>query len=252
MTTPASSGVGPGTTMTGTMTRTEAPPSAAMILTLILTPLVMIGLGTTAATVLPAGSPARDILGFIGAPIFALLVTVLLAGFFLGIRRGWSSAHISEVFESALPPAAIVILVTGAGGAFARILTESGIGRALADTLLATGLPIIVLAFLVSLALRAAQGSATVAILTTAGLMSEAVLSGGYSPIQIVVITLAIAFGALGLSHVNDSGFWVVTRYLGLEVGAGLRTWTVLTTVLGLAGFAMTFLVWLLVGGAAA
>jgi GntP family gluconate:H+ symporter len=245
-------GIGPGTTMTGTVTRTEAPPSAAMILTLILTPLVMIGLGTTAATVLPAGSPARDILGFIGAPIFALLVTVLLAGFFLGIRRGWSSAHISDVFESALPPAAIVILVTGAGGAFARILTESGIGRALADTLLATGLPIILLAFLVSLALRAAQGSATVAILTTAGLMSEAVLSGGYTTIQVVVITLAIAFGALGLSHVNDSGFWVVTRYLGLSVADGLRTWTVLTTVLGLAGFTLTFVVWLLVGGAAA
>ncbi len=243
-------GVGPGTTMTGTVTRTEAPPSAAMILTLILTPLVMIGLGTTAATVLPAGSPARDILGFIGSPIFALLVTVLLAGFFLGMRRGWSSAHISDVFESALPPAAIVILVTGAGGAFARILTESGIGRALADTLLQTGLPIILLAFLVSLALRAAQGSATVAILTTAGLMAEAVASGGYTPIQVVVIALAIAFGALGLSHVNDSGFWVVTRYLGLSVADGLRSWTVLTTILGLAGFALTSIVWLLVGGA--
>lgn len=245
-------GVGPGTTMTGTLTRTEAPPSAAMILTLILTPLVMIGLGTTAATVLPVGSPARDVLGFIGAPIFALLVTVLLAGFFLGVRRGWSSAHISEVFESALPPAAIVILVTGAGGAFARILTESGIGKALADTLLSTGLPIIVLAFLVSLALRAAQGSATVAILTTAGLLSEAVLSGGYSPIQVVVITLAIAFGALGLSHVNDSGFWVVTRYLGLSVADGLRSWTVLTTILGIVGFLLTFLVWALVGGVSA
>ncbi len=245
-------GVGPGTTMTGTLTRTEAPPSAAMILTLILTPLVMIGLGTTAATVLPVGSPARDVLGFIGAPIFALLVTVLLAGFFLGVRRGWSSAHISEVFESALPPAAIVILVTGAGGAFARILTESGIGKALADTLLATGLPIIVLAFLVSLSLRAAQGSATVAILTTAGLLSEAVLSGGYSPIQVVVITLAIAFGALGLSHVNDSGFWVVTRYLGLSVADGLRSWTVLTTILGIVGFLLTFLVWALVGGVSA
>lgn len=242
----------PGRTMTGTVTATEAPPSAGMILTLVITPLAMIGLGTTAATILPAGSPARDILGFIGAPIFALLVTVLLASFFLGIRRGWSSSHISEVFESALPPAAVVILVTGAGGAFARILTESGIGSALADTLLATGLPIILLAFLVSLALRAAQGSATVAILTTAGLMSEAVLAGGYTPIQVVVIALSIAFGALGLSHVNDSGFWVVTRYLGLSVGDGLRTWTVLTTVLGLVGFFLTAVVWLLVGGATA
>lgn len=76
------------TTLTGTTTRTLAPPSAAMILTLIITPLVMIGLGTVAATVLPAGTLARDILGFIGAPIFALLVTVVLAGFFLGTRRG--------------------------------------------------------------------------------------------------------------------------------------------------------------------
>lgn len=232
--------------------RIEPAPSAGMILSLIITPLVMIGLGTTAATVLPAGSPARNILGFIGAPMFALLVTVLLAAYFLGIRRGWSRAHISEVFESALPPAAIVILVTGAGGAFARILTESGIGGALANTLLTTGLPIILLAFLVSLTIRAAQGSATVAILTTAGLMAQAVTSGGYSPVQVAVIALSIAFGALGLSHVNDSGFWVVTRYLGLSVGDGLRTWTVLTTVLGLAGFTLTAVAWVLVSGISA
>jgi len=245
-------GNGGGTmTATGTVVRTEAPPSAAMILTLILTPLVMIGLGTTAATLLPAGDPVRDVLSFIGAPIFALLVTVLLAGFFLGLRRGWSGAHLAEVFESALPPAAIVILVTGAGGAFARILTESGIGTALADTLLGTGLPILVLAFLVSLALRAAQGSATVAILTTAGLLTEAVAGGGYSSLQVVAITLAIAFGALGLSHVNDSGFWVVTRYLGLSVGDGLRSWTVLTTALGLAGFALTAVLWAIVSAVA-
>lgn len=218
-----------------------------MVLTLIITPLVMIGLGTTAATILPAGDPIRNVLGFIGAPIFALLVTVPLAGYFLGVRKGWSRAHLSEVFESALPPAAIVILVTGADGAFARILTESGIGTALADTLLATGLPIMLRAFLVSLALRAAQGSATVAILTTAGLLSEAVVDGGFSSLQVVVITLAIAFGALGLSHVNDSGFWVVTRYLGLSVADGLRSWTVLTTVLGLAGFAGASVVWAVV-----
>lgn len=230
-------------------TKTVAPPSAAMILTLIVLPLAMIGAGTTAATVLPAGSMARNVFGFIGAPVFALLVTVILAGYFLGVRRGWSAAHLSEVFDSAMPPAAIVILVTGAGGAFARILTESGIGGALAETLLATGLPIILMAFLVSLALRAAQGSATVAILTTAGLLAEAITSGGYSPMQIVVIALAIAFGALGLSHVNDSGFWVVTRYLGLDVADGLKTWTVLTTILGVTGFAITAVLWPIVGG---
>ncbi|WP_396668050.1 GntP family transporter [Microbacterium sp. R86528] len=232
------------TTATGTLTRTEAPPSAGMILGLILTPLIMIGIGTTASAVLPAGDPTRNVLTFIGSPILALLVTVVLAGYFLGVRKGWTRAHLSEVFESALPPAAIVILVTGAGGAFARILTESGIGPALADTLVSTGLPIFLLGFVVAAALRAAQGSATVAILTTAALLADAVAAGGYSSMQIVAITLAIGFGALGFSHVNDSGFWVVTRYLGLSVGDGLRTWTVLTTVLGLAGFAITSALW--------
>ena len=237
---------------TGLLTRTEAPPSAGMIVALILTPLVMIGLGTVGATVLPAGDPVRDVLGFIGSPIFALLVTVMLAGYLLGTRRGWSASHLAEVVESALAPAAVVILVTGGGGAFARILTESGVGTALSETLLATGLPLLVLAFLVSLALRAAQGSATVAILTTAGLLASTIADGGYSTIQVALLALAIAFGALGLSHVNDSGFWVVTRYLGLSVRDGLRSWTVLTTTLGIAGFALVSLIWAIVSAAGA
>ena len=232
------------TTVTGTVTSTIAPPSAGMVLTLIVTPLIMIGIGTTAATVLPSGDPVRNIAQFIGAPLFALLVTVLLAIYFLGVRRKWGRDKISDVLESALPPTAAIILVSGAGGAFARVLTESGIGSALSSVLLQTGLPVLVLAFVVSLALRAAQGSATVAILTTAGLLTDTVANGGFSMLQIVAITLAIAFGALGLSHVNDSGFWVVTRYLGLSVGDGLRTWTVLTTVLGVCGFALVAVFW--------
>ena len=245
-----SGGSGRGVTSTGAtalLTRTEAAPSAGMIVTLIVTPLLMIGLGTVGATLLPAGDPVRDVLGFIGSPIFALLVTVLLAGYLLGTRRGWSAAHLAEVFESALGPAAVVILVTGAGGAFAKILTESGIGTALSESLLATGLPLLVLAFLVSLALRAAQGSATVAILTTAGLLAASITEGGYSTVQVALLALAIAFGALGLSHVNDSGFWVVTRYLGLSVRDGLRSWTVLTTILGVAGFVLVSVVWSIV-----
>lgn len=160
---------------------------------------------------------------------------------------GWSRTRTNEVMESALPAAATVILVTGAGGVFAKVLTVSGIGTALSRELADTGLPLILLAFVISLALRAAQGSATVAILTTCGLLAESIQSGGYSALQVAVLTVAIGFGGLGLSHVNDSGFWIVTRYLGLSVADGLRTWTVLTTVLGVAGFAMTWLLWSLI-----
>ncbi|MCR3954432.1 GntT/GntP/DsdX family permease, partial [Aeromonas hydrophila] len=86
-------------------------------------------------------------------------------------------------------------------------------------------LPLLPAAFIISLALRASQGSATVAILTTGGLLSEAVM--GLNPIQCVLVTLAACFGGLGASHINDSGFWIVTKYLGLSVADGLKTWTV-------------------------
>ncbi len=238
-----------GSTRTGTLTKTEAPPTAGTILTLILVPLALIMSGTIASTVLPADHALRPLFALIGAPIFALLVAVVLAYFLLAVRRGWTLAHTGDVMEAALPPAAIVILVTGAGGVFAKVLTESGVGSALSTTLTATGLPILLLGFVISLVLRASQGSATVAILTTAGLVAGTVASGDYTVIQIALIALAIAFGALGLSHVNDSGFWVVTRYLGLSVADGLRTWTVLTTVLGVAGFVLVSLLWFALSG---
>ncbi|MBU4610146.1 GntP family transporter [Achromobacter sp. GG226] len=222
-------------------------PGVGTILALILIPLALIMAGTTGATLLPKGDSVRNVLGFIGSPVFALLVAVGLAMWLLGRSQAWSRERTNAIMESALPPAATVILVTGAGGVFAKVLTASGIGAALSASLTATHLPLILLAFVMSLALRAAQGSATVAIITTCGLLAEAIATGGYTALQVALITVAIGFGSLGLSHVNDSGFWIVTRYLGLSVGDGLRTWTVLTTVLGLAGFAFTAALWTLV-----
>ncbi|CAI1914646.1 Inner membrane permease ygbN [Serratia fonticola] len=221
------------------------PPSAGLITALIVIPIAIIMLGTVSATLLPAGSPIRDALSLIGSPGVALMIALVLAFYFLAIRRGWSLQHTSDVMGGALPTAAVVIMVTGAGGVFGKVLVESGVGKALADVLTTIGLPLIPAAFIISLALRASQGSATVAILTTGGLLSEAVI--GLNPMQLVLVTLATCFGGLGLSHVNDSGFWIVTKYLGLSVADGLKTWTVLTTLLGLSGFTFTWLLWLVV-----
>jgi len=225
----------------------QGTPSVSSVMALILIPLGLIMAGTTGATLLPKGDALRNVLGFIGSPVFALLVAVGLAMFLLGRNQGWNRERTNAIMESSLPPAATVILVTGAGGVFAKVLTASGIGTALSQSLSATDLPLILLAFVISLALRAAQGSATVAIITTCGLLADAITGGGFTAVQVALLSVAIGFGALGLSHVNDSGFWIVTRYLGLSVGDGLRTWTVLTTVLGVAGFLMTTLLWLLV-----
>jgi GntP family gluconate:H+ symporter len=218
---------------------------------LIATPIVQIMVGTIGTLVLPKTHELYGVFAFIGTPAFALLVAVILAFFFLAVRRGWSLSETGEIFEQSLPPIASILMIVAAGGVFGEVLKVSGIGGALSSTLSGMGLPIILLGFIISLALRAAQGSATVAIVTTTGLLTAAVQGGGYTPVQIALIVIAIGFGALGLSHVTDAGFWVVVRYYGITVADGLKTWTVLTTILGLAGFALTFLAWILVGGLA-
>ncbi|WP_337010255.1 GntP family transporter [Pantoea sp. AS142] len=219
-----------------------APPGALTISGLIVVPIVLIVLGTLSHTLLPEGRLLRSVMTVIGTPPIALLIALGLAAWLLGVRRGWSKDKLEDLTGRAIPTSASVILVAGAGGAFGKVLVESGVGKALAVTLETLHLPLVPAAFILSLALRASQGSATVAILTTSGLLTQAVT--GVTDMQRVLVTLAACFGGLGLSHVNDAGFWVVTRYLGLSVADGLRTWTVLTTIMGLSGFALTWLAW--------
>ncbi len=236
--------VGPGAA-------TIAPPRPGLIIFLIAAPIVQILLGTIGTLTLDKKDFWYGVASFVGNPFFALLVAVTLSFFLLAVRRRWSMKETGEIFEDALPPIASILMVVAAGGVFGEVLRTSGIGAALSTTLDSLGLPIIVLGFIISLALRAAQGSATVAIVTTTGLLTSAVSAGGYTPAQIAVIVIAIGFGSLGLSHVTDAGFWTVVRYYGLTVSDGLKTWTVLTTILGLAGFVLTYVAWILVGGLA-
>ncbi|HWI31070.1 MAG TPA: GntP family transporter [Microbacterium sp.] len=226
-----------------------APPRTRMIVALIAIPIVQIMLGTVLALTLPAETFGHDLAVFVGTPVFALLVAVGIAFFALPVRRGWGLKRTNEVFESAFPPIASILLVVAGGGVLGAVLQTSGIGNALATTLDGVGVPLILLAFLLTLILRAAQGSATVAIVTTASLLATAVADGGYTPFQVALITVAVGFGGLGLSMVTDAGFWIVVRYLGISVADGLRTWTVLTTILGVAGFLMVWAAFLISGG---
>ena len=214
---------------------------------LIVEPIAQIMLGTVGQMLTAEGTAAHAVLGFLGSSTTALLTAVLLAYVIIGHQQGWNLEQRGKVLDSALPDVATIVFVTGAGGVFAGVLVASGIGNALAQALAGIHMPIIVTAFVISLALRASQGSATVAILTTGGLLADAVATGGYSAIQIVLIQMAIGFGALGLSHISDSGFWIVTKYMGLSVKDGLKTWTALSTIAGLVGFVLTGALWLVV-----
>lgn len=222
-------------------------PKFGTVLTMIVTPLVLIMLGTVTATTLSKDNIIREIFSMIGSSPFALLFSVCLSSYVLGIRRGWSKEKLEEILNSALAPIAGIILITGAGGMFGKVLDASGVGKALAEVLSGTGLPLLVLAFILSALLRAAQGSATVATITTATILAPAVAVEQYTGIQVALVTAAIGAGSLTLSHVNDSLFWVWTKFFGISVSEGLRTWTILTTIYGVLAFLFVSLMWFFV-----
>ena len=137
-----------------------------------------------------------------------------------------------------MAPAGTIILLTGAGGVFKQILVDTGAGKLIAESLLDLGLPIIVFAFLASAMIRIAQGSATVAMITGASLVAPLLMGNDVvNTGQLAAITIAIAAGASILSHVNDSGFWLVKQYLGMTEKQAFKSWTMMTTILALCGF---------------
>lgn len=225
----------------------QRPPSLGSVLFVLLLPLGLIFLNTglsalASADVVDEESGLVEVLVLIGQTPIALLAAVLAAMYLLGWRRRTPAGEVESIVNSALGPVAAIILITGAGGMFGGVLRASGIGEALAGVLEDTGLPVIVAAFVISVALRVAQGSATVALTTTGGLMAPVVAATeGLSSPDLALIVIAIAGGATVLSHVNDSGFWLVGRFLDMDETTTLRTWTVMETLLGSIGFALAF-----------
>ncbi|MFC9894626.1 GntP family permease [Nocardia sp. NPDC127579] len=227
--------------------RVAAPPSVGLIGAIIAIPLVLI-LGATFGTqLLEQDSRLLQVLTFLGTPAVALLIAVLIAFYVLGVRRGSSVQELSTLTAESLRPVGMLLLVVGAGAFFGKVISATGIGTALADTMSAAGLPVIVLAYIISCGLRIAQGSATVAIVTTGGIVAPLVTGHGYSQLAIALIAMAIAAGSIILSHVNDGGFWIISKYFNLTVKQTLQTWTVLETVLSVVSFAVAALLFAIV-----
>jgi gluconate:H+ symporter, GntP family len=229
-----------------TVTRTA--PSFATVLGVLLLPFVLISFNTVLDTLMTAGVLEEgatwvEYLRLLGNTSVALLITVIVATLVLGLRDR-SMADVSTILDKALGPICSVILITGAGGMFGGVLRLSGIGSALSDSLSGLGMSLIVQAFIISTLLRVAQGSATVALTTTAGLISAAAAEAALSNFQLTLLVIAIAAGATVLSHVNDSGFWLVSRFFGMDVKTTLKTWTVMETTLGLTAFVISLALW--------
>ncbi|WP_199548404.1 GntP family permease [Streptomyces sp. N35] len=224
----------------------EQPVSLGTVLTIIGTPLLLI-LAATFSSIALDPSTLRSVIEFFGHPFVALTIALLMAYYLLGLRRGWSRKSLETVSTASLKPVGNILLVVGAGGVFGAVLKGSGIADALAETFDDMGLPIIVLAYLISLVLRVAQGSATVAIVATAGIVVPLVQGGDHSQAFLALVIMAISAGSIFASHVNDGGFWIVAKYFGISERDTLKSWTVLESVLSVAGFAVAALLSLFV-----
>ncbi len=241
----------------------RSPASFRVALALVVLPLGLILVGTLASvlqdsmSVADAGAGAGgdgawpgavlDTMRFVGHPFTALILTVFASFYWLGTRCGYSRSEVQRFATKSLEPVGLIILVTGAGGVFGKVLIAVGVGDAVAQGVASASAPILVLAFLIAAVVRVTQGSATVAMVTAAGLLSPLVTSSGTPPISLALLTISIASGATVLSHFNDSGFWLVSRYLGLTEKDTLRSWTVMETVIGVTGLACVLVISLFV-----
>lgn len=244
------------------------PPSFGMIASILLLPIFLIVAGSlveqSLGSALPGGlsKPDRAALlskslgsaplwqqsiSFLGHPIIALLLTTCLSLWLLGTKRGTSRDVLMDVATRSLGPAGIIILVTGAGGVFKQMLGDSGVGKALADSLIGLDISLLLLAFLFSSISRIAQGSATMAMIMSASLMVDIIAGQDLSDAKLSLLVVAIACGAAGYSHVNDSGFWMVSRYLRMTEKETLKTWTVVSTAVAFIGIALASLAWFVV-----
>lgn len=225
----------------------ERAPAFGTVLGLLLIPLVLISFNTVLDTLVQAGTlDDADWINFLqllGQTPVALMIAVLAAILVLG-RPNASMATVSKIVDDALGPVCAIILITGAGGMFGGVLELSGIGAALSGSLSDLGISLILQAFIIATLLRVAQGSATVALTTTAGLIAAPVAAANLGDFKLTLLVVAIAAGATVLSHVNDSGFWLVSRFFGMDEKTTLKTWTVMETTLGLSAFGIAAVLW--------
>ncbi|NVJ48646.1 MAG: gluconate transporter [Cytophagia bacterium] len=191
-----------------------------------------------------AQSQFIDLLGFIGHPFVSLLIGTLLALYFLGIKKGVGKDDLFKVTNNSLAPAGSIILITGAGGVLKTVMINTGIGDIIAQGMLNTSFSVLLLAYLVTVLVRIMQGSATVAMLTGAGIVAAVLPGIDLSMPEKTFIMMAIAAGSIVLSHVNDSGFWLVNRMLNQSVQQTLKSWTILSTVISVTSFALIFIMY--------
>ena len=219
--------------MTTKVFKQEELPSLFNSLSTALLPVLLIGFSTLISLLIQKESFLSKCINFIGNPVIALLLTLLLATYSLGISRGKTMNQIMKTYGNAVSGITMVLLVISGAGALKQILIDSGVSDYIGGILEISSMSPLLIGWIIATLIRFSVGSATVAGLTTAGIVLPLVQNTNVSP---ELMVLSIGSGSLMLSHVNDSGFWLFKEYFNLTVKETLSTWTLMETSIGISG----------------
>ena len=231
---------GDGTTSSGGATtalerRTIDRPTFATTLATVLVPVIlMMGKALADIFIADKANPVRSVLDFVGTPLIALLIAVVIAMFTLGRGAGMDTRGIAHTIEQSLPPIAGILLIVAAGGGFKQTLIDTKIADLIASFVTGGAATVLLVGWFVAVLIRLATGSATVATVTASGILAPLVTT--LDPTHTSLLVLAIGAGSLFFSHVNDAGFWLVKEYFGLTVGQTIKTWSIMETIISVVG----------------
>ncbi len=207
----------------------------------VLLPVILMLIGSLAGTVGARGSTLNQALGLLGNDDMALLIGALVSSFTLGKMRGFTRETILRFSQECLAPTALITLLVGAGGGFGRVLQDSGVSHAIVGVALETHVPLLLLAWLLAALMRLATGSATVAMITAAGMVAPVALQTSYPHPELLAI--ATGAGSLIFSHVNDGGFWLVKEYFNMSVPQTIESWSICETIIAVTALVLTMAV---------
>ncbi len=200
-----------------------------------LLPVLLITISTLAGFLLSPDNGIRKILGYIGNPAIAMLISVLFAIYTLGLARGRKMTDIMNSLAHSVTTITMIMLLIAGAGALKQVLVDSGVSKYIGELLSESTLSPLFLGWLIATILRFCVGSATVAGITTAGIVLPLVTGGSVNP---ELMVLSIGSGSLMFGHVNDGGFWMFKEYFNLSIKDTLKTWSVMETSIGLSGLA--------------
>jgi len=222
----------------------KRPSFIAALISIVLPVILMLARAVGELT-LADGTPLRNALDFVGTPVIALLAAVLVAMWALGRGAGMRREQIHTSLGSGLPGVAAILLIVAAGGGFKQMLVDSGVANVIGTSAKGANLSPLLLGWLVAVGIRLATGSATVATITAAGIVSP--LAADLDKPHLSLLVLAVGAGSLFFSHVNDAGFWLVKEYFGLTVWETIKSWSVMETVISVVALVFVLILGLVV-----